>query len=67
MKFDAGIKCDICGDIITYKDRIELKGKYFKSIVFKAPDGNYYANQKRRFDMCNNCFEEFKTFINKDK
>lgn len=66
MKFDAGIKCDVCGDIITFKDRIRLKGKYFKSTLFESPDGNYYASQKQRFDMCKNCFEEFKKFINKN-
>lgn len=62
MKKNKVITCDICGMEIRDPVRIRcaVKGKKYMARIYKAPDGDWFAVGRSRFDMCGGCIDKLR-------
>lgn len=61
--------CDRCGKpIVAKKDFVGLKIIPFIRVKFWFDDySDYFLNSKKSFDLCSNCYDELKEWLNQNK
>ena len=67
MKARARVICDVCGRPCDGSNRIKIRGRKYTTQIYHDPDGDYFSEVRSRFDMCGDCLDQFRKFMEKER